>query len=348
MNTFEGHYFDGWQPIAVQARMDFVDQKAILTAGAISGRYDTFQLRVSPRIGSTDRFITLPNGGQFACVDNAFLDSLPQESQSEGLVAWLEARWIIALSCVMIIFCALLVGYFFGLPAAAERIAARIPMETERPLGVQALTWLDEKGWFKPTNLDFYTREKIIDGFEGLCSDLPLKKYYHLEFRSGAVFGPNAFAFPGGIIIITDDMVKAAETKEEVLAVLAHEIGHVELRHTMRSVLQNSVIAAIAATVTSDAASLSVAVAGLPVLVARTKYSREFEAAADEYAFRLLKQKGYSPRAFASLMERLAKKGGKDMGRFAWVSTHPVTSERVQRARNAAANGLDPEGVKAY
>ncbi len=102
-------------------------------------------------------------------------------------------------------------------------------------------------------------------------------------------------------------MAKAAATTEEVLAVLAHEIGHVELRHTMRSVLQNSVVAAAAAAVTADAASLSVAIAGLPALVAQTKYSREFEAAADEYAFRLLKRKGYSPTAFASLMERLAR-----------------------------------------
>jgi len=151
------------------------------------------------------------------------------------------------------------------------------------------------------------------------------------------MFGPNALALPGGIIVITDDMVKAAEATEEVLAVLAHEIGHVELRHTMRSVLQNSVVAAAAAAVTSDAASLSVAVASLPLLVAQTKYSRKFEAAADEYAFSLLKQKGYSPTAFASLMERLAKKYEKETGPFAYVSTHPVTAERVQRARNAAA-----------
>jgi predicted Zn-dependent protease len=54
-------------------------------------------------------------------------------------------------------------------------------------------------------------------------------------------------------------------------------------------------------------------------LLAQTKYSWDFEAAADEYAFTLLKLKGYSPMAFA------------------YVSTHPVTAERVQRARDAAA-----------
>jgi predicted Zn-dependent protease len=92
----------------------------------------------------------------------------------------------------------------------------------------------------------------------------------------------------------------------------------------------------VAATVTSDAASLSVAVAGLPALLAQNKYSREFETAADDYAFRLLKKRNYSPASFASLMERLAEKHENKRQISTFVSTHPVTEERVKRARAAA------------
>ncbi len=336
MITLEGHYYDGRRPIAVPARMEFAGQEAILAANLTSGRYAVDTLKVSPRIGKTDRFIALPNGGQFQCADHTFLESLPQVSPSEGPVAWLEERWGVALAGVAIVACLLLAGYFFGLPAAAERIAARIPIETEQTLGRQALAWLDEQGWFTPTNLDKNTQKGIKDGFDRLRSELPLKNHYQLEFRAAGAIGANAFALPGGTIVITDDMVKAAETPEEVQAVLAHEIGHVELRHTLRSVLQDSVVAVVVATVTVDAASLSVAVAGLPVLVAQTKYSREFEAAADDFAFRLLKQKGHSPAAFASLMERLAKQHEQEERAFAYVSSHPVTAERVKRARAAA------------
>src|SRR5574341_696363 len=105
MITIEGHYFDGRQPIGVPARVDFEDQEVTLTAGPLSERYATFHLKVSPRIGSTNRFITFPTGGQLACADHFFLNSLPQESPSEGPVAWLEERWGIALACVAIIFC---------------------------------------------------------------------------------------------------------------------------------------------------------------------------------------------------------------------------------------------------
>ncbi len=336
MTVLEGTYYDGRTPAAVPARMEFAGPEAILIAGQTTRRYAAALLSVSPRIGRADRFIALPDGGQFQCPDQPFLDSLPQASPSEGPVAWLEERWGVALAGIAIIACLLGAGYFYGLPAAAERVAARIPVETEQTLGQHAVTWLDEQKWFRPTELALNKQSSIRDGFDRLRSGLPLKNYYHLEFRASRALGANAFAFPGGTIVITDDMVKAANSEEEILAVLAHEIGHVELRHTMRSLLQNSAVAVAAAAVTSDAASLGVAVAGLPVLLARTKYSREFEAAADEFAFKLLKQKGYSPLAFASIMERLAIKYEQDEKMFVYVSTHPVTADRMRRARAAA------------
>ncbi len=336
MITLKGQYYSGRWPLGTPATMNVAKREVSLTAGRISGRYSIGSLKVSPRIGRADRFIALPNGGQFMCADHVILNSLPAESPSEGFVAWLEVRWGVALAGVAIIVCMVVAGYFYGLPAAAERIAARIPIETEQALGREALAWLDKQEWFGPTNLALNKQKKILRGFDRLRSDLPLKKYYHLEFRNSSFIGPNAFALPGVTIVITDDMVKLARSQEEVLTVLAHEIGHVELRHTLRSVLQNSAVAVLAATVTSDAASLSVAVAGLPAMAAQTKYSREFEAAADDYAFRLLKQKGYSPAAFATLMERLSKNHEKVERMFAYVSTHPVTAERIERARAAA------------
>lgn len=350
MMILEGQCYDGRTPIAAAAKMEFTESEAILTAGQTCERFPANLLKVSPRIGKTDRFIALPNGGQFQCADHPFLDSLPQISPSEGPVAWLEARWGVALTGVVIIALLLIAGYFFGLPVMAERIAARVPIETEQTLGRQAVTWLDDRGMFKPTNLDLNKQLSIRNDFDRLRRELPLTNYYHLEFRASKGFGANAFAFPGGTIVITDDMVNAAESQEEVLAVLAHEIGHVELRHTLRSLLQNSAVAVASAAITSDAASLSVAVASLPVLLAQTKYSREFESAADDFAFELLRKNGFSPAAFAAIMQRLAKKHGNEGRTFSYVSTHPVTEDRVKRALNAAASsfmGAGNNNVKA-
>jgi len=332
----DGYLFDGQRPIAEPARLEFLGREVKLSAGTFTAVYPVEQLLVSPRTGHADRFIYLPDGKQFQCADGELLDDLPAESRSERFFAWLEERWYAALMGVAVVAAALLAGYFYGLPAAAEWAAARIPAATEQALGRQVLSLMDKQDWVNPTILDADTQQKIREGFEILRSDLPAKNRPHLEFRNAKWFGPNAFALPGGTIVLTDAMVQFAETPEEVMAVLAHEIAHVELRHTLRSLIQNSAIALVAAAVTADAASLSIAVASLPVAVAQTKYSREFEADADTYAFALMKNKGYSPEAFASLMERMLKKSGQQERMFGFLSTHPDTEERIKRAREAA------------
>jgi len=335
--TLQGRFYDGRQPIGLDATLIIVRGEVTLVCGDVCRSFGAGGLYVSPRIGRSDRFVTLPEGGpeggQFQCADGPLLDQLPHESRSEGIVAWLEARLWVALACVGVIAALLLAAYFYGLPAMAEYAAPRISIESEKALGEEALAWLDEHDWFRPSAVGKEKQESIRAGFAGLCDGLPLEPHYRLKFRDSRFFGANAIALPGGTIVITDDMVNAARTEEEVLGILAHEIGHVELRHAMRHLLQDSAVAALASIVTADAASLSAAVAGLPALLAQTKYSREFEAQADDYAFELLKKRGLSSKGFADLMERLTE-GAEDRERaLAFISTHPVSAERVERAR---------------
>jgi predicted Zn-dependent protease len=331
--NLQGLYYDGNRPVGLPAILTVAGREATLSGVPSSRTYQSRQLCVSPRVGRADRFITLPDGGEFQCEDRPSLDRLPQESHSEGLVAWLEARAAVAIAAVAVIAAVLLAGYFYGLPVAAESISARIPIETEIVVGEKALAWMDDNHLFKPTRLTKTAQDHIRDGFGTLRSGLPFEQYYRLEFRDAPI-GPNAFALPGAIIVITDDMVETAESTEEVLAVLAHEIGHVEQHHTMRHLLQDSLVATLITSVTADAASLNVSVAGLPTLLAQTKYSRQFESEADDFAFKLLKQHNLSPTAFATLMERIAENGGHD-GPFAFLSTHPATAERIEQARAA-------------
>lgn len=334
--TLAGLYYDGCRPIGAPATLVFAGKGAVLIGAQISQRLATVELRVSPRIGRADRFIDLPRGGQFQCADHPLLDRLPQEVRTEGVVAWLEQRVTVAIASVAVILSLLAAGYFYGLPAAANYIAMRIPIETEDTVGRRSLAWLDENKWFHPSQIAPDMQARIRQGFDELRYGLPQASHCRLEFRDSPVIGPNAFALPGGTIVITDAMVQTAESPEEVLAVLAHELGHVERRHAMRHVLQDSAAAVTAAAVTSDAASLGVAVAGLPAVLAQTKYSREFETEADDFAFQLLRRRRLSPEAFATLMERLTRKQQDAERAFAFVSSHPVTAERIQRAREAA------------
>lgn len=335
-NMFMVRLYNGMTFVPETATFMLSGPMASVISRSTAGQYTVAKLRVSPRIGNADRFIELPDGIQLQCADSPLLDRLPQEGKTEGLVAWLERRWWVALSGLAATAAALLVGYFVGLPMAAERISADLPIEYEKPLGEESLAWMDQHKLFLPSRLPADTQVLVEQGFRQLHQGLPLDPHYQLEFRSSPAIGPNAFALPGGIIVITDEMILKTGSLEEALSVLAHEIGHVERRHVMRQVLQDSVVATVIATLTGDASSLSLAVSGLPVLLARTKYSREFETEADEFAFALLRQNNLSPGLFASLMERLAGDGNKNKQSWSFMSTHPVTADRIARARQAA------------
>lgn len=343
----QGYYYDGKRVIRHSASLSFAAGEATLVFEANPRGYRTSSLLVSPRIGDADRFIALPDGGQFQCSDDPLLERLPQHSRTEGIVAWLEQRVAVAVASVLLIAVLAAGGYQFGLPAVARHVAAEIPLETEQTLGDQALVWLDDSDWFHPSRLEQEVQDRLRWEFEDLYADQSYARHYRLEFRGSQYIGANAFAMPGGTIVITDDMVNLAESDEEVLAVLAHEIGHVEHRHVMRHVLQDTVVGVAVATITGDAATLSVAVAGLPSILAQAAYSRDFETEADDFAFQLLLDHEISPEAFARMMERIEADCGCEPGVLDFLSTHPVTRERIARAY-AAAHDNNTSGAGSF
>ncbi|MBI3556326.1 MAG: M48 family metallopeptidase [Deltaproteobacteria bacterium] len=345
MKVLKGSYFDGSQPLAIPATLKLTSNEALLVAGELEKKFVLSRLRVSPKIGTAPRFINLPGGGQFLCRHQTVLNKLPQQSPTEKPVAWLEERWKIALACVATIAAILVAGYVYGLPRLADFVVERLPADVERQIGEESLRLLDQN-WFE-RNESTYPGEKaeLRRGFGQMCQALPSRRYCRIEFRTsiGATNGqhglPNAYTLPGGIVVLKDEMIFFSESPEEVLAVLAHELGHVELRHPLKGVLAGSIVGLLAAVVTQDAAAFSGAVSGFPVLLATTKFSRKFEGQADDYAFELLKKTGHSPEAFANIMERLSTKYKDELYSPSFVSSHPMMKDRIDRARLAAAAG---------
>lgn len=336
--SLDGIHYDGSQPVGVSATLNISGTDVILLGREAAQHYRLPDLHVSPRIAQADRFINLPDGGQFQCPDSALLDRFPQEA-SEGLISWLEARVVVAVLGIGAVIVTMLAGYFYGLPRAAEHIAARVPIETERTIGEQGLAWLEEHKWLQPTTVNENLQTTIRQDFDTLRQGLAQESQYRLEFRSAPVLGANALALPGGTIVVTDALVDLAGSRDELAAVLAHEIGHIEKRHTLRLILQNSAVVLVVATVIGDAATLGVA--GVPAVLAQAKYSREFESEADEFAFALLKQHGISPENFAAIMIRMAQQNLKSKSKkpTGFLSSHPLTQDRIDRAREAARSG---------
>jgi hypothetical protein len=145
----------------------------------------------------------------------------------------------------------------------------------------------------------------------------------------------NAAALPGGNIVIFDGLLKEADGAEELAGVLAHEIAHVEERHTTQMMIRHfglsTLIAGFGGTTGTSIETIMSA-----------SYSRSSEEEADREAIRALGQAGISPLPTAGFFQRLARqeeKIGAAARGLAYISTHPMSADRERRFRESAAPG---------
>jgi Zn-dependent protease with chaperone function len=304
------------------------------------------QITVDAPIGNTRRTLSLAGGAQLQTDDHAALAALfPRANRLQTWVQALEQRWGYALAALVLSagFTAWCLTY--GLPIAAKVAAGFVPVAIEAKLGEQSLYAFDH-GICSPSALAVEGKQALQKSFNTLTAGLNDGYAYRLEFRACGRIGPNAFALPGGAIVMTDELVKLAQNDQQIAAVLAHEIGHVRYRHGLRMGLQAAGVAALIAALAGDAVSITSLAATLPTVLLQSGYSRDFEFEADTYAFQRLKQIGSSPKYFAEMMTLLEDyhtrktgaprdggKGGKAArGVSDYLSTHPDTAKRIERA----------------
>jgi len=144
----------------------------------------------------------------------------------------------------------------------------------------------------------------------------------------------NAFALPGGYIVIFRGLIDAAEDPDEVAAVFAHEIGHVVNRDPTRSALRTAGSIGVLGLVFGDFAG-GTAVLFLVERLIQASYSQEAEAGADAFAHRTLAAQGISPTALATFFERLRDRHGDDDGIVSHLAAHPTLTARIESAIGA-------------
>lgn len=155
---------------------------------------------------------------------------------------------------------------------------------------------------------------------------------------------PNAFTLPGGHMFIDTGLIRLTESEAELAATLAHELGHVAARHATRQATQSTI---------ANIATIPLAILGGPVgMLARNaaavampmsflKFSRVFETEADELGLQYMYQSGYDPAASVDIFERLEAMEKKKPGTIAQLfNTHPMTSDRIQKAQKNIQNTL--------
>ncbi len=337
-----GRYFDGTSSRAIVVEVVAYAGHLRIQGEGVDREIELAAITASERLGSTARILRLSGEATLELPDSDELEAVLRPATIHGaprFVFGLERHWLAVCVAVAI---TLAVGWLVvvdGVPALASYVAHRVPADIATELGRGTLEALDEQV-FGATELDAESRGNFRDRFEVLAAEASLEIAPRLEFRAGLGVGANAFALPSGIVVVTDELVMLAEREEEVVAVMAHEIGHVRHRHGLRSVLQSVGIGVLVAGALGDFVSVGSVAGALPLLLVQMQYSQGFESEADAYGGDLLEAVGLDREHLATALERLAADSGADAVP-GYLSTHPATDERVQAIRGAAARSVD-------
>jgi predicted Zn-dependent protease len=216
-----------------------------------------------------------------------------------------------------------------------KAVANSVPVEWEIKLGDKLFGQIaGAKHFITDTNIEAQLAEitaPLVGAIED--ADYPLK--FHIVEDSSL----NAFAIPGGHVVIHSGLLLAADTPEEVAGVLAHEISHVTQRHGFRSIVSSAGLYMIVQFFFGDVSSLLAVIANNSAFLLDRKFSRDFEREADETGWDYLLRANIEPQGMIGFFRKMELEERKIMdhvpdaaeGAVNVVSTHPATAERIQR-----------------
>jgi len=260
------------------------------------------------------------------------LAHLPQMSRlhaasRRGRIAW-TLGWSL-LAAIVLLPLLLLLLLVWQADRIAGAIAERIPVAREQQLGRHVFAGMRSKLALKESGEDVQLVRELGARLSG-------GSLFQYEFHVAANPAINAFALPGGIIVVHTGLIEAARRPEELAGVLAHEIQHVEQRHSVEALLRNLGLKGIWAVVSGDPGGTLAGSAALELMSRR--FSREAEAEADARGFDLLVRNGIDPHGMVDFFGTLAAATGPSMP--AWMSTHPA-SEARKAALQEKLGGLE-------
>lgn len=277
------------------------------------------------------------DGGCFETKDTS---RLPTTLKHHAKLSHMERNTVLVLLAMVLIPLLGLWSYFRGIPALAYRLVPHVPATVVANIDEQSLFTLD-KTLLEPSKLPTTEqarwREQWLKDFNQAGSvQVPVRA---IEFRDAPKVGANAFALPGGTIVVTDQIVELLKDQPDaLLAVLLHELGHVQHQHGLKTMAQSAANAVVLAVVLGDLGSMQEVIVGTASSMVQASFSRDFELQADQYSNQALKQLGKPPTVFADALKAIVKSHDVDPddeeGVLKYFSTHPAIAERIKNASN--------------
>lgn len=275
---------------------------------------------------------------KFAAVMHMICPDLKRRHKDPNVLKRLAKLSVGAIASVALII-------FVLVPIMANQLAMMLPPKGEKALGdatfEQIRLALNESSQFGlplctiPEGL--YALDKMVDRLNA-GADIPYDISIHVLDHTIV----NAFALPGGHIVLFKGLLKDAESPEEVAGILGHEMGHVAHRDPTRLALRSAGSVGVLGLLLGDFAG-GAAVLFLTEKLIQAQYSRDAEARSDLYAHRLLNNVGLPTAPMADFFVRLQGDGGdgQDKSLMSHLASHPDNQGRADAAVAADTVGTD-------
>jgi Zn-dependent protease with chaperone function len=267
---------------------------------------------------------------------DAAIQSLPQmaafRAGQRRSNVWRTVGWS-ALAIFLALPLLLILVFVWQAERIAQSAASRISIEQETSLGGQAFAAM--RG-----SLKLEESGPAYEAVQSIGTRLTQGSKYRYRFHVATNDAINAFAVPGGIIVVHTGLIKATRRPEELAGVLAHEVQHVEQRHSLQAVIKDLGLRGLWLLVSGDIGSGLVGQAAMQLT--SLSFSRDAEAQADAKAFDALVEAGIDPSGMPDFFSIMSQQAGSTAPP-PFISTHPASEDReaVLRARVGEFSGRE-------
>ena len=264
----------------------------------------------------------------------------------ELMLAYRERSWfsrtmnknVMGIIRVMLVFLAFLAAaYFWLLPFLAERMAKNVPVSFEEKLGNGLYDAL-KTGFTIDESKTFYVNE--------FFSELKIPGNYNIKITVVKEDIVNAFAIPGGNIVVYDKMLAGMNNYEDLAALLAHEFSHVNEKHSTRSLFRQLASGIFLSVIIGDMGSVANVLLNNADNLKGLNYSRKLEKEADLKGLQILNERRIDGNGFIRLFDLLKKETLKTGALPSeWISSHPDLDKRIDYIKKNELfnkNGIEP------
>ncbi len=258
------------------------------------------------------------------CRDEQFLNELKVQCYDYPIVANLFKNSKSTFIKLMLVIGAIFIGlalltYFFLLPWMVNKAVENFPQDYEKKFGKVMFDQV------KAAEKWDANQTKLLNDF---FDSLHFKSNYNIEILYVKKEEVNAYAMPGGYMVVYDGILKKMKSEEELAGLLAHEFSHIKLKHTLKSTFNSLGFATMLQIVFGGFDESIIGLLGNQTEQLRQlHYSRTLETEADENGFKLMKEQQLNPNGMINLFERLKAESTDIIPSI--LSTHPLPEERI-------------------